>query len=100
MFLSTPHLKHIVVLALASAMRSSEIRGLRWEQVSLGRRMVTLAGDSTKNSRVKHVPLYADAMDVLEERLQSRVDDGIYVFPNSKGKERDATGVHDVTEWL
>jgi integrase len=83
----SPHLKNIVVLALASAMRSGEIRGLRWDQVDLGRRMVTLAGDSTKNSRVKHVPLNVDAMAVLEERLQSRVDNGIYVFPNSKGKQ-------------
>jgi integrase len=42
--------------------------------------------NSTKNNRVKHVPLNADAVGVLEEQLQSRVESGIYVFPGNNGK--------------
>jgi len=81
------HLRPIIVLALATAMRKGEILGLTWDQVDLDRRMITLAGAVTKNKRVKHVPINADAEAVLTERLKSRPKDGIYVFPGREGKK-------------
>ena len=64
------HLGTIIVLALAAAMRKGEILGLTWEQVDLGGRMITLAGAVTKNKRVKHVPINADAEAVSAGMLK------------------------------
>jgi integrase len=81
------HMKPIIILALATTMRSNEIRGLRWEQIDLNGRMITLEGESTKNKRVKHVPLNADSLAVVQEQLKIRAKDGIYVFPNREGRK-------------
>ncbi|MCK5771800.1 site-specific integrase [Algiphilus sp.] len=64
---SNPMLRWIVVLALETGMRSSEISSLRTDQVDINRRVVRL--DVTKNGSARTVPLSRRAAQVLQEAL-------------------------------
>ena len=64
---SNPMLRWIVVLALETGMRSSEITSLRVDQVDLERRVARL--DLTKNGSARTVPLSRRAAEVLQEAL-------------------------------
>ena len=52
------------LLALETAMRAGEIRGLTWDRVYLKDRYVTL--DETKNGTKRHVPLSKRAVELLK----------------------------------
>lgn len=60
----------IVVIALETAMRMSEILGLTWAKVNLRRQIARL--DDTKNGTPRDVPLSAASIEVLRRRLTSR----------------------------
>ncbi len=71
-----PWLKPLVVVALETAMRRSEILSLRWENVDLTNRTAFLP--DTKNGRSRTVPLSTRAVGTL--RALPRRLDGV-VFP-------------------
>ncbi|MFK4440707.1 integrase [Caballeronia udeis] len=50
-----PYLEHLVVVAVETGMRQSEILGLRWDRISFEKRVAVL-GD-TKNGEARAVPL-------------------------------------------
>lgn len=54
----------VVKVAIETAMRRSELTGLRWEDVSLAHRVVTLR--DTKNGDQRAVPLSSRAVAALE----------------------------------
>ena len=62
-----PHLAALVRFALATGCRASEITGLEWSRVDLGRRTAWL--NRTKNGTPRGVPLNADAVAVLQEQV-------------------------------
>jgi integrase len=61
-------LKHIVPLAVETAMRRSEILGIRWENVDIERRSIFL--NKTKNGLSRTVPLSSAAIQVLGKLRQ------------------------------
>lgn len=61
----TPEFRTIVVLAIATAMRRSEIVGLRWENIDLKRHVIHLK--ETQNSTERIVPLNTHATEVLKQ---------------------------------
>jgi integrase len=58
-----PMVKPIVELALQTAMRQSELTGLRWDNVDLTRRVAVL--EMTKNGERRAVPLSTRAVEIL-----------------------------------
>lgn len=64
---SNPMLGWIVRIAVETSMRSSEINGLRCEQVDLTKRLVRLS--QTKNGDTRTVPLSEEATDVFKLAL-------------------------------
>lgn len=72
------HLKPIVITALNTGMRKSEILGLKWDNVDLKAGFILLNQDQTKNSERKEIPMN----QTLRETLQSisKRDDVRYVF--------------------
>jgi integrase len=64
-------LKHIVPLAVETAMRRSELLSIRWEHVDLERRSIYL--DKTKNGLSRTVPLSPRALQVLQSMQQASV---------------------------
>ncbi len=78
---STPDLYDIVLLALNTGARRSELEGLRWGEVDLKEEMVTFR--RTKNGKDRTIPLSQEASEVLKARLRARkIDRGEWVFPS------------------
>lgn len=76
---SYPHLHAIVVLALATGMRQSEILGLRWPDVDLQQGRITLL--ETKNGSIRVVPLVGPALALLKAHAKVRRLDTDLLFP-------------------
>ena len=55
----------IVRLLLLTGQRRSEIGGLQWSEVDLGRKMIVLAPERTKNSRQHELPLSTQALAII-----------------------------------
>jgi integrase len=66
----TPELKIIVLLAITTGARRSEISGLYWKQVDLTRRVIVL--EDTKNGERRALPLAGPALSTLREWYDRR----------------------------
>jgi integrase len=88
---STSHaLLPVVVMALATGMRKSEILTLRWSQVDLEAGLVTLT--ETKNGERRQVPLVGRAWEEMKIWSKAGRNPGDYVFPSGKpDRPRDIT---------
>ncbi len=76
---SDPFWHTMVLLALRTGLRLSELKGLQWEDINLNRRILTVRQgvvrsmiDSPKNNKVRHIPLTNQIVKSLE-RCQIRV---------------------------
>ncbi|MEK7795739.1 MAG: site-specific integrase [Candidatus Hydrogenedentota bacterium] len=68
----------VVVLALSSGMRRSELFFLRWRDVDFERDLITL--HETKNGERRSIPIVGHARELLETRSKIRRIDTDYVF--------------------
>lgn len=75
-------LKDIVVFAINTGMRRGEILTLKWPQVDLDRRVLTLL--VTKNKKKRGVPINAVVQELLRRKVSKRTDSD-YVFPSEAG---------------
>ena len=73
----------IWMLAL-TATRSSEVRGMRWDEIDGS--VWTIPSDRTKTAKPQRVPLSSAALAVLEQ-ARSPNDGSGYVFPSQRGRQ-------------
>ncbi len=88
----------LVKLALETAMRRSELLGLRWEHIDLGRRTIFL--QQTKNGTSRTVPLSTHAIQILTE-MPRNIDGRVFpvtheVVSQAFNRARQRAGVKDV----
>jgi integrase len=88
----------LVKLALETAMRRSELLGLRWEPIDLGRRTIFL--QLTKNGASRTVPLSTSAIQILTE-MPRNIDGRVFpvtheVVSQAFNRARKQAGVKDV----
>ena len=88
----------LVKLALESAMRRSELLGLRWEHIDLGRRTIFL--QLTKNGTSRTVPLSTYAVQILTETPRN-IDGRVFpvtheVVSQAFNRARKQAGIKDV----
>jgi len=62
---SAPHFKPLIVVGINTGMRRGELLALRWEQVDLPGRTITVK--HSKSGRVRHVPINKMAQGALSE---------------------------------
>ena len=75
------HLYPVVVLALSSGMRRGEILGMKWENVDLKNRRITLV--QTKNGERRVVPLVGKAYELVRDLYLKMEPEGYsFVFPS------------------
>lgn len=74
----SPHLRDVVIFAMLTGTRLSEILALTWGDVDLARRIVTFR--KTKSGKVHHVPVNPDLYAVLM-RLEPAADPATPLFP-------------------
>lgn len=60
------HLTPIVLLAMNTGLRKSELLGLRWADIDLSLSMLTVRAESAKSGRERHIPLNREASEVLD----------------------------------
>lgn len=85
---SNPMLNWIIQIAIETAMRHSEIVGLKRHQVDLERRIIRLT--NTKNDDSRTVPLTLKAASVFKLALANPIlmkCDSILLFPGEPGKD-------------
>ena len=75
----SPFLYIVVVLAISSGMRQSEIMNLTWQQIDLQRKQIIL--EKTKNGSCRTIPLAGLALDLLREHLEKRQLQHSLLFP-------------------
>jgi len=81
----TDHLRPLVLLALNTGMRRGELFNLRWADVDLDRKVLTVTGAGAKSGQTRHIPLNDEAVSVLT----GWKSDGPLVFPGKNGKRLD-----------
>ncbi len=81
-------LKWFVILGANTGMREGEIMGLRWNEIDLGAKVITLEASRTKGNRTHPVFMNEPVAALLGERQLHKGEQGSeYVFPNpSTGK--------------
>jgi integrase len=80
-----PHLKPIVLTAVHTGMRRQEILSLRWADVDVRKRTITLT--KTKNNERRMIPMNAQLAEVI--RTVSRHVESPYVFCDRDGRPYD-----------
>ena len=78
-----PYLFVVVVLAISTGMRKSEILSLKWEDIDLERGVAYLF--ETKNSEPRSVALASFALELLKNLRSQRSNSSNYVFPSPRG---------------
>ncbi len=83
----------MVITALHPGMRLGEILALRWEQVDLRQRMVTVL--NAKNGKARKIPLNAVMMELLERLKEGSRSDHVFMSGRTR---RPVSGMR--TAWL
>ncbi len=65
------HLAQMARFSLATGLRRGNVTGLRWDDVDLARRVAWIWPDEAKAGRAISVPLNDQAVEVLQERLDT-----------------------------
>jgi len=79
------YLRPIVLIALNTGLRRGELLALRWADINLERRTLTVRGSGAKSAQTRHVPLNVEAHRILEGwKAQQEQTDG-FVFPGRNG---------------
>ncbi len=91
----TDHLKPMVVLTLNTGLRRGELFNLRWQDVNLQAKNITVAAEGSKTAESRHIPLNTAALAALKEWKKQGNGTG-YTFPGQDGER-----MTDVkTAWL
>ncbi|MEG3791077.1 site-specific integrase [Lysobacter sp. CCNWLW3] len=80
----TDHLMPLVLVARNTGLRRGELFGLSWSDVNLPGKLLTVTAGNAKSRKARHVPLNAEAVDVLK-RWKKQGDAGGLVFPSAGG---------------
>ncbi|KWI36351.1 hypothetical protein WM04_06860 [Burkholderia ubonensis] len=60
------HLKPAVLLSLNTGMRQGELLKLRWSNVNLDHAIATVADETAKSGKQRHIPLNEEALSILK----------------------------------
>ncbi|MEX0963068.1 MAG: site-specific integrase [Pseudohongiellaceae bacterium] len=85
----TDYLKPIVILALNTGMRRGELFNLKWADVDLKGKLLTIEGKTAKSGHTRYIPLNSEAFSVLVAWRNQNCANGL-VFPSpSTGSRLD-----------
>ena len=79
---AAPHLRPLIVLALATGMRRGELLKLRREHINFTTRMITVPAENSKSKKERRVPMSSAVFDLLRP-FASRSG---FIFGNDSGE--------------
>ena len=79
---SADHLRPILIVALNTGMRKSEILNLKWEDIDFRQKMIYIL--NTKNNEKREIPMNQVVFDTLPKIRKH--PDSSYIFYNRDGK--------------
>jgi integrase len=79
------HLKPMVLLALNTGMRRGELFSLRWADVDLHAKMITVRASSAKSGQTRRIPLSPEAITILTAWHKRQEGHHGLVFPGMSG---------------
>ena len=83
----TDHLTPLVLLALNTGLRRGELFQLRWEDVQLKPRLLTVRGAGAKSGQTRHIPLNSEALRLLKQWKPGDAASRTFVFANVRSTE-------------
>ena len=81
----------LIILSLKTGLRRGELFDLHWADVDFGQKNLTVRGDIAKSSNTRHIPLSAQALEVIkawQQQSDSTAPDQ-RVFPADDGGRLD-----------
>lgn len=79
------HLTSMVLLTLNTGLRRGELFNLRWQDLDVHAKTLTVEGSTAKSGQTRHIPLNQEARDVLETWYRQRPGEDL-LFPGKDGK--------------
>lgn len=79
------HLTPMVLLSLNTGIRRGELFQLKWADVNFGRKMMSVAAETSKSGKDRHIPLNAEAIRMLMQWREQQEDCSGLVFPGKEG---------------
>lgn len=79
------HLMPMVVVALNTGLRRGELFQLRWINVNLSSKQITVTSTTSKSKKARYVPLNIEALNTLKS-WHEQTRNSEYVFPNKDGE--------------
>ncbi len=77
------HVKPVVLIALNTGLRITEVLELNWNQVNINQRLLTVIGDRAKNGQTRHIHLTDEAHYAFREWRKQNMETKV-IFPNKK----------------
>lgn len=70
------HLTPVILLAMNTGLRRGELLALEWSDINMQARMLTVRRENAKSGKQRHVPLNAEALNVLTQWLSQTSGSG------------------------
>lgn len=61
------HLTPAILISMNTGMRRGELLAMRWSGVDFKGKQITIEGSTAKNQQTRHIPLNAEALEVLKQ---------------------------------
>jgi integrase len=87
---SNPNLRVILICALNTGMRKSEILTLKWDNVDLDNNIITIQHTNTKNKKIRRIPINSVLRKLLlEQRLKSGGSEFVFLSADGNPYKRE-----------
>lgn len=80
------YLKPAVLLSLNTGLRRGELFGLKWSDVDFVQKTLTVAAESAKNGKTRHIPLNDEGLNVLKGWREQTASLNGYIFEGRNGQ--------------